>query len=77
MGKLISIGTVTKLDLDPDRILEMAKGKLEGVVIIGFQKEDGKVFAGSSYADGGDVMWLLKACESKMMRAVEDHLDEE
>ena len=70
MGKIIPIGGITKLDLNPDVILEMAKGKLEGVVLVGFDK-DGEVYAASSYADGGDVMWLLEACKTKMMQAVE------
>ena len=69
MGKIIPIGGITKLDLDPDVILEMAKGKLEGTVIIGFDK-DGEVYAASSYADGGTVMWLLEACKTKMMESI-------
>ncbi len=55
MGKIIPIGGVTRLDLPPDRILEAAKGKMEGVVIVGFDK-DGEVYAASSYADGGRVL---------------------
>lgn len=66
MGKIIPIGGVTKLDLPPDRILEAAKGQMEGVVIVGFDK-DGEVYAASSYADGGTIMWLLEACKTKMM----------
>lgn len=66
MGDIIPTGGVTKLDLPADRILEAAKGYLEGVVLIGFDK-DGQV-----YADGGTVMWLLEACKTKMMASVED-----
>ena len=69
MGKIIPIGGVTRLDLPPDRILEAAKGKMEGVVIVGFDK-DGEVYAASSYADGGRVMWLLEACKTKMMESL-------
>lgn len=69
MGKIIPIRGVTKLDIPPDRILEAAKGQMEGVVIIGFDK-DGEVYAASSYADGGTVMWLLEACKTKMMESL-------
>lgn len=69
MGEIITLGNITKLDLPPDRILESAKGKLEGVVLIGFDK-DGEVYAASSYADGGEVMWLLEACKIKMMASL-------
>lgn len=80
-AKVIPIGGVTKLDLPPDRILEEAKGKLDGVVIIGFPKDGfgGQVYAASSYADGGEVLWLLEACKNLMMRSIDsiDDLDEE
>jgi hypothetical protein len=69
MGKIIPIGGITKLDLPPDQILEKAKGELEGVILIGFDKND-EVYAASSYADGGVVMWLLEACKTKMMEAI-------
>ena len=66
MGKVIPLGGVTRLDLPPDRILEGAKGELEGVVVIGWDKEGGQYFA-SSLADGGDVLWLLEACKKTLM----------
>ena len=69
MGKIIPIGGITKLDLPADRILESAKGQMEGVVLIGFDN-DGEVYAASSYADGGTVMWLLEMCKQKMMESV-------
>jgi len=69
MGKIIPIGGVTILDLPADQILEAAKGKMDGVILIGFDK-DGEVYAASSYADGGDVMWLLEACKIKMMEGI-------
>lgn len=69
MPKIIPIGNLTRLDGDPDKILKAAIGELDGVVITGFDK-DGEVWAASSYADGGTVMWLLEACKNKMMDAV-------
>jgi hypothetical protein len=38
MGKIIPFTGISRLDLDPDQILDRAKGELEGVVIIGFDK---------------------------------------
>ena len=70
MGDLIKIGGITKLDLPPDRILENAKGKLDGVVLIGFEKKTGDVFAASSYADGGDVLWLLESCKRQVFDSI-------
>ncbi|HCY85923.1 MAG TPA: hypothetical protein DHV36_12380 [Desulfobacteraceae bacterium] len=69
MAKIIPIGGVTKLDPPADKILEEAKGEMDGVVIVGFDSE-GEVYAASSYADGGTVMWLLEACKTKMMESL-------
>lgn len=66
MGKVIDIGGVTRLDLPPDRILERSKGQLEGVVIMGWDKEGNQYFA-SSYADGQEVLWLLESCKHVLM----------
>ena len=80
-SNVIPLGGLTRLDLPPDKILETAMGKLDGVVIIGFVKGDkgGQVYAASSYADGGDVLWLLEACKNLMMNSIDfvDELDEE
>ena len=50
---------ITKLDLDPDLVLREAIGKLEGVLLLGYTK-DGECYFASSYADGGEVMWLVE-----------------
>lgn len=76
MGEIIPIGNLTRMDGDPDRILKAAMGKLDGVVISGFD-HDGNLWAASSYADGGNVMWLLEACKTKMMQAVVDIVGED
>lgn len=70
MGKVVPIGCITTLDMPPDQILERAMDQLEGVVILGYDK-NGEEFFASSYADGGTVMWLLERCKIKLMQAVE------
>jgi hypothetical protein len=65
-AKIIPFSGITKLDLDPDVILERAKGTLEGVVIMGFGREGEEVFA-SSYADGGTVLWLTERCKQRLL----------
>lgn len=66
MGKVVPIGCITKLDLDPDLILDNNKGVFEGFVIMGFDKEGREVFA-STYADGGTVLWLLERCKKLLI----------
>lgn len=75
MGKVIPLGGVTRLDLPPDRILEGAKGQLEGVVVMGWDKDGGQYFA-SSLADGGDVLWLLESCKKALMNFKQKGVEE-
>lgn len=69
MGDVVTFSGITKLDLPPDRILEDAIGKLEGVVILGYTKEGDEFFA-SSYADGGNVLWLLERLKKQLLETV-------
>lgn len=57
---------ITKLDLPADRVLDQAKGKLQGVIVIGFD-QDGDFYAASSYADGGNAIWLLEVCKKRIL----------
>jgi hypothetical protein len=65
-GKVIEFTGITRLDLPADRVLENNKGQLEGVVILGYDKEGNEFFA-SSYADSGTVLWLLERCKKQLL----------
>ena len=67
MAKVLPLNCVTSLDLPVDRILESAKGKLEGCVILGYDV-DGEQYFASTYADGGTVLWLLENCKLALMK---------
>jgi len=67
-NKVTPLGNITRLDIPPDRILEGAKGEMEGVVLLGFDNDGGIYFA-SSYADGGDVLWLLEMCKKHLLES--------
>ena len=66
MPKVIPLNNLTRLDLPVDRVLESAKSELTGVVILGYDKEGDEYFA-STYADGGDVLWLLERCKKSLL----------
>lgn len=72
MSKVIPFTGITRLDLDPDIILENLKGKFEGFVICGYTP-DGEEFFSSTYADGGTALWLIERCK----RALLSHGDTE
>jgi hypothetical protein len=68
MSNVISFRGVTKLDLDPDTVLENTKGMLDRFVIIGYDK-DGDYFFSSTMGDGGDVLWLMEKLKALLMEA--------
>lgn len=59
MGDVIKLQMITKLDIPPDSVLTSALGQLESVVIMGYTKDSMEYFA-SSFADGGEVLWLAE-----------------
>ena len=59
MTNVIQFNGITRLNLDPDIVLENSKGKLTGFVIAGYDTDGNEYFA-STYADGGDALWLLE-----------------
>jgi hypothetical protein len=71
MAKIIPFGGITKLDLDPDLILENNKGEFEGLVLIGWAKDGSERFI-STYGDGGTVLWLLERCKQRLIRNKEE-----
>lgn len=67
---VVDFNGITKLDLDPDRVLQKAIGELDRVVIVGYHKDGSEYFA-SSVADGSDVNWLLDRCKLRLLQIVD------
>ena len=66
MSKVIPFTGITKLDLNPDMVLENLKGEMEGFVIAGYTA-DGQEYFSSTYADGGTALWLLERCKRVLL----------
>ena len=64
---VVVLDCITTLDIPSDRVLEQAIGKLESVVVFGYDKEGNEYFA-SSYGDGKDILWLLEMCKKAYFR---------
>lgn len=68
---IIPLGTVTRLDLPTDRVLDAAKGRCQrGVVVLGWDEDD--FYFASSFADGGTVIWLLELAKKRLLEAGEE-----
>jgi len=70
-SNVIDLPVVTRLNLDPDRVLNKAIGELKDVIIVGYDKDGNEYFA-SSIADGGEVNWLLDRMKLMLLRSVDD-----
>jgi len=66
---VVTLPVVTKLDMPPERVLDMAKAKgLTGAVVIG-RDQAGDLYFASSIADGGDVLWLMELAKIELLRS--------
>jgi len=63
---VVDFGGLSKLDLDPDRLLKKAIGRMDQVVIIGYDK-DGEEYFATSQADGGETLWHLQRAIHRLM----------
>ncbi len=70
MAIIIPLNNITYLDLDPDQVLKNIIGKLNSVVVLGYDLEGDEFFA-SSIADGADVCWLMERCKKQLLETDE------
>jgi len=70
MGDVVNFTGITSLDLDPDRVLDDAKGKLVDVVVIGTHKDGSEYFA-ASISSGPEVGWMLDRAKLKLLQVVD------
>lgn len=76
-AEVLKFTGVTKLDLDPERLLESAKDAgLAEVVICGVDQNGNEYFA-SSVADAGTVGWHLDRAKWNLMRQVDRMMEGE
>lgn len=53
-------------DIAPDQVLQAAMGKLDSVIIIGYDNNEYEYFA-TSLKDGGDMLWLVERFKSILL----------
>ena len=71
MADIVPFGGVTRLNLDPDKVLQSAIGEMTEVVICGLDKDGNRYFA-STQADGGEVLWHLERARWALMQMSDD-----
>jgi hypothetical protein len=66
LAPVIDLPCVTSLNLDADKVISKAAGKLTQVVIVGYDR-DGEFYFASSVADGPEVLWALEQAKLKLL----------
>lgn len=66
MGDVVDFNGYTRLDIEPDKVLEGAKGKLDKVVVVGVNK-DGEMWFSSSTSKLETILYLLKKAEKLLL----------
>lgn len=67
MGEVVDLPVITRLDTDPERILERARTMpMKHLVIVGYAENGDEVFL-SSFADGSEALWLLMRGQKKLL----------
>lgn len=74
MGELKVLDILTSMDVDVDRVLNSAIGKLKSIIIIGEEHDGTKYFASSS-GDGQWYAWLLQLALHKFYNGDFDEYD--
>lgn len=67
MTEIINFPGATRLDIPAERILRQAlDSDLETAIVIG-RTRDGNIYFVSSFADGGDVLWLMEIAKKHLL----------
>lgn len=73
---VIDFPGITRINLDPQRILDASKeANLESVIVLGYTK-DGCTYFASSLADGADALWLLEMSKAELIAAARELTEE-
>ncbi len=70
MAEILDFTGITKSDLEPDAVLEAAKGKVLDVIVLGYD-ENGEEYFASAKADVAAILWLLKRYEKHLLELPE------
>jgi hypothetical protein len=72
VGDVVDFGGITRLPVDPERVLRGAlEHGLERVMVVGVDAEGEEYFA-ASHPDGGTILWDMERAKHKLMQIADD-----
>jgi hypothetical protein len=70
MSNVIDLPVITKLDINPDKVLQKAIGEVKEVIIIGYDNND-EFYFGSSKSGVSELNLLLDIAKKRLLDAFE------
>ena len=67
MSNVVRLDVITKLDLQPDDVLQDAVGQYPGGVFVAGYDKSGNIQIASSIADGGTILWMMEVAKVRLM----------
>jgi hypothetical protein len=67
MGDVVQAEFTSLQPIDPDQVLETAKGQLKRAFVLGYTKENGQFYMASSHSDIAEDNLLLDIAKSQFM----------
>ena len=74
-ANVVSLGNITVLDHDPDKVLANLIGKLDRCVVLGMDKQDNFRFY-SSMADGAEAILLTEIAKKRLLEYIDGDTDD-
>ena len=71
MGEVIGFSGGTRLDIDPDEMLQKNIGEYKSVILIGYNQDDNLLFA-SSIGDRAECLWIAEKFKQFLLREDEE-----
>jgi hypothetical protein len=72
-AEIHNLNCITRLDIPADRVLQAAlDAGLQAVIIVGWN-QDGQLYTASSYADGGDALWLVEKFKKRLLEIADEN----
>ena len=67
-AEIVNLPVVTRLDLDPNRVLDsVPREGLKGVIVIA-EEDDGGFYFAASMASGPENLWLMEQAKMRLLQ---------
>lgn len=67
MSNVIQMSGYTRLDVDPDKVLDGAKDQLSSVLVIGYEHDGGGLYLAASSGKKSEILLMLERVKFNLL----------